>query len=65
MGIGMPLFGAFAGKKKISRDATAWRWTSGLSGTVLLALTLVIGSGFVERIYYDYIFYPRVKAEDH
>jgi hypothetical protein len=64
-GIGMPLFGALAGSKKLRQSALSWRWTSGVSGTVLLGLTLFVVSGFVESLYYDYIFYPRVKAEDH
>ena len=32
---------------------------------MLLGLTLFVVLGFVESLYYDYIFYPRVKAEDH
>ena len=64
-GIGMPLFGALAGSRKLDKCARSWRWTSVISGAVLLGLTLFMVSGFVESLYYDYIFYPRVKAEDH
>jgi MFS family permease len=64
-GIALPLFGALAGSKKLRESAPAWRWISGVSGGVLLGLTLFMCSGFVESLYYDYIFYPRVKAQDH
>lgn len=64
-GIGMPLFGAWAGSKKLRQSALSWRWISGVSGAAMLGLTLLVVSGFVESLYYDYIFYPRVKAEDH
>lgn len=64
-GIGLPVFGAWAGSKNLTQSASAWRWTSGVSGGVLLGLTLFMCSAFVESLYYDYIFYPREKAEDH
>jgi len=64
-GIGLPLFGALAGSKNLCESAPAWRWTSGVSGGVLLGLTFFMCSGFVESLYYDYMFYPRVKAQDH
>ena len=64
-GIGLPLFGALAGSKKLRQSGPAWRWASGVSGGVLLGLTLFMCSGFVESLYYDYIFYPRIKAQDH
>ena len=61
-GIGMPLFGAFAGATKLGESAAGWRWVSGVAGAVLLGLTLLVGNGFVETAYNDYIFYPREKA---
>jgi NADH:ubiquinone oxidoreductase subunit 4 (subunit M) len=61
-GIGMPLLGTFAGTNKLRQSAAAWRWTSGVSGVVLLGLTLFLGSAYVESAYYDYIFYPKEKA---
>jgi hypothetical protein len=61
-GVGMPLFGAFAGAREPEQSAVVWRWTSGVSGAVLLGLTLFVGSGFVEAAYYSYIFYPKEKA---
>ena len=64
-GIGLPLFGALAGSKKLRQSGPAWCWASGVSGGVLLGLTLFMCSGYVESLYYDYIFYPRVKAQDH
>ena len=64
-GIGLPVFGALAGSKNLSQSAPTWRWASGVSGGVLLGLTLFMCSAFVESLYYDYIFYPREKAEDH
>jgi hypothetical protein len=61
-GIWMPLLGAFAGTNKLLQSAAAWRWTSGVSGAVLLGLTLFMGSAFAESAYYDYIFYPKEKV---
>jgi hypothetical protein len=61
-GIGMPLFGAFAGATKLGESAAGWRWISGAAGGALLGLTLLVGSGFVESAYNDYIFYPIEKA---
>jgi hypothetical protein len=61
-GIGMPLLGAFAGTNRLQQSAAPWRCTSGISGAVLLGLTLFMGSGFVQTAYYDYIFYPKEKA---
>jgi hypothetical protein len=61
-GIGMPLLGAFAGTNRVQQSAAAWRWSSGVSGAVLLGLTLFMGSGFVKTVYYDYVFYPKEKA---
>jgi hypothetical protein len=64
-GIGLPLFGAFAGSKRLRESAPSWRWTSGVSGGVLLGLTIFMCSAFAESLYYNYIFYPRIKAQDH
>jgi hypothetical protein len=61
-GIGMPLFGASAGTRKLSVSAASWRWISGAAGAVLLGSTLFIGSRFVESVYDEYILYPREKA---
>jgi hypothetical protein len=61
-GIGMPVLGAFAGTNKLQESAAAWRWTSGVSGAVILGLTLFMGSAFLESAYYDYIFYPKEKV---
>jgi hypothetical protein len=61
-GIGMPLLGAFVGAKKLERSMSAWRWTLGASGAVILGLTLFIASGFVKVAYYVYILFPREKA---
>src|SRR5215469_3567914 len=47
-GIGLPVFGALAGSKNLSQSAPTWRWASGVSGGVLLGLTLFICSAFVE-----------------
>src|SRR5271166_2663032 len=44
VGIGLPLFGALAGSKNLSRSAPAWRWASGVSGGVLVGLTLFMCS---------------------
>jgi hypothetical protein len=64
-GIGMAVLGAFVGAKNLDKSMAAWRWTLGASGAALLGLTLFVGSGFVQTAYYNYIVFPRVKAEDH
>jgi len=63
-GILMPLFGAFAGENQLERSAPAWRWISGVSGAMLLCLMLVLGSGWVQELYYNYILFPKIKADD-
>jgi hypothetical protein len=63
-GIGMPILGAFLGTKKLDQTIVAWRWASGISGAVLLGLTLFVGYGFVEAAYYDYILFPIQKARE-
>jgi len=63
-GILMPLFGALAGENQLERSAPAWRWISGVSGAVLLCLTLVLCSGWLQELYYNYILFPKIKADD-
>lgn len=64
-GIIMPLIGALVGTKNLEKSLAAWRWTLGVSGAVLLGLTVFAASGFVRVAYYNYIFLPKEKAEEH
>jgi hypothetical protein len=64
-GIGMPLLGAFVGARHLENSLVFWRPALGTSGALLLGLTLFVGSGFVRTAYYNYILWPREKAEDH